>query len=369
MLIVRSPVRISFAGGGTDLPSYYERFGGAVVSTAINRYFYTILQKRQDGRIQVISSDLRIVETWEDIGHMDLKRSSLEIPLAVLKEIDCRGLAFDMFLSSEIPPGTGLGSSACVCVNVLKTLSTYLGIPLSRYDLAERSFYIARNTLGKPVGKQDEYAAAFGGLNCIEFFPDGSTSVTPIVMEPELLKRFQDNLMLFFTGASHDSWRILQHQEKSTLGNVRQSLDQLHTIKELSWEVLDALVRGDLHNIGTLLNDGWQAKRRLSEHVSTSRIDDLYRLALANGAVGGKITGAGGGGFLLLYCEPDHQRAVHDALAREGVPQMSFRFDLHGANVVVNDPFIDGDDRCGMNWVFSGRGRDMTGETVGGLRP
>ncbi|MGA3077233.1 MAG: GHMP kinase, partial [Bryobacteraceae bacterium] len=166
MLIVRSPVRISFGGGGTDLPPYYERFGGAVLSAAINKYFYTILGKRSDGRVQVISSDLRVCETWHDIANMSLQGSALEIPLAVLKEMDC-GVSVDLFLASEIPPGTGLGSSASVCVNILKTLSTYLGRPLSKYDLAERAFFVARHILGKHVGKQDEYAAVFGGLNYI----------------------------------------------------------------------------------------------------------------------------------------------------------------------------------------------------------
>src|SRR5256885_3250297 len=172
MLIVRSPVRISFGGGGTDLPAYYENFGGAVLSTSINKYFYTMLQKRSDGKIQVISSDLRVSETWHDIARMPVKGSQLEIPLSVIKELAC-DVSIDLFLASEILPGTGLGSSASVCVGVLKTLATYLGRRLSKYELAERAYHIARNVLGKPVGKQDEYAAALGGMNFITFEPDG----------------------------------------------------------------------------------------------------------------------------------------------------------------------------------------------------
>src|SRR5919109_3785203 len=150
MLIVRSPVRISCGGGGTDLPAYYQKFGGAVLSTSINKYFYTILQKRTDGKIQVISSDLRVVEAWRDISRMDIKCSALEIPLAVIKHLG-RNLAVDLFLASEIIAGTGLGSSASVCVGVLRALTAYLGLPISKYDLAEGSFRIARNILGKPV--------------------------------------------------------------------------------------------------------------------------------------------------------------------------------------------------------------------------
>lgn len=352
MLIFRSPVRISFAGGGTDLPSYYERYGGIVISTTINRYFYTILQKRRDDKIQVISSDLQVSETWEDIAAMDLSQTSLEIPLAVLKEMGCSGLAFDMFMSSEIPPGTGLGSSACVCVNVIKALSTYLGIPMSRYEQAELACHIARNVLKKPVGKQDEFASTFGGLNKIEFFRDGSTEVTPIALEYEVLKEFEGNLMLFFTGASHDSWNILKHQDKSTRSDELKVIDSLHRIQDLSGDVLDAFRRANIHRIGELLHEGWLAKRMISEDISTSRIDDLYHIARSNGAVGGKITGAGGGGFLLLYCEQKYQPTVREALAREGIHEMSFQFDVQGSNVVVNDPFIDGDDRCDKRWTF-----------------
>src|SRR5947209_15575811 len=172
MLIVRSPVRISFGGGGTDLPGYYETHGGAVLSTSINKYFYTVLQKRTDGQIQVISSDLRVMETWQDISRMEVKHSSLAIPLAAIKEIGC-DISVDLFLASEIAAGTGLGSSASVCVGVLKTLAVYLDLPQSKYDLAERAYHIARNVLGKPEGKQDEYTATCGGLNFIKCNCDG----------------------------------------------------------------------------------------------------------------------------------------------------------------------------------------------------
>lgn len=186
MLIVRSPVRISFGGGGTDLPAYFESYGGAVLSTAINKYFYTIVGKRSDGHVQIISSDLRVFETWKDISRMSMKDSgsALEIPLAVLKELGYE-ISVDLFLASEIPPGTGLGSSASVCVNVLQAMSAYLQIPISKYDLAEKAFEIATKALGKPVGKQDEFAAAFGGLNFISFNQDGSTHVEALELDPE----------------------------------------------------------------------------------------------------------------------------------------------------------------------------------------
>jgi D-glycero-alpha-D-manno-heptose-7-phosphate kinase len=351
MLIVRSPVRISFGGGGTDLPAYYEQFGGSVLSVAINKYFYTVLTARSDGRIQVISSDLRVFETWHDIANTNLRGSSLEIPLAVLKEMNC-DIAVDLFLASEIPPGTGLGSSASVCVNILKTLSTYLQQPISKYDLAERSFRIARHLLGKHVGKQDEYAAAFGGLNFISFHPDGSTRVEPIDLNPAVLTELQRNLMLFFTGSAHHSWSILKEQESSTRSQTGGALEALHEVKALGIHMRAALQAGDLREMGTLLHEGWQAKRRISTKISTPHIDELYALAREHGALGGKITGAGGGGFLLLYCEPDFQPDVRRVMRGHDIQEMTFGFDMQGAQAIVNDPFINRDERNGCNWTF-----------------
>jgi D-glycero-alpha-D-manno-heptose-7-phosphate kinase len=351
VLIGRSPVRISFAGGGTDLPGYYQQFGGAVLNVAINKYFYTILGKRTDGRVQIISSDLRIFETWRDIAGMIIENSSLEIPVAVLKQFE-REISVDLFLASEIPPGTGLGSSASVCVNLLKTLSSYLQRPLSKYDLAERSFDVARNILKRHVGKQDEYAAAFGGLNFITFNQDGSTQVDPIELQPAVARDLQHNLMLFFTGSSHHSWTILEQQEKSTRARKGVTLDSLHEVRALASQMRKLLEQGNLTQFGTLLDEAWQAKKRISSDISTPRIDSLYSISRNNGALGGKITGAGGGGFLLLYCEPAHQEAVRQAMLAEGIQEMIFDFDFQGAQVIVNDPFIDEDERGGSRWVF-----------------
>jgi D-glycero-alpha-D-manno-heptose-7-phosphate kinase len=351
MLITRSPVRISFGGGGTDLPAYYEQFGGAVLSTTINKYFYTVLRKRDDGKIQVISSDLRTLETWENIAGMSFERSELEIPLAVVKDVG-RSVSVDLFLASEIPPGTGLGSSASVCVNVLKALTAHLHLHRSKYELAERAFHIARNVLGNPVGKQDEYAAVFGGLNYIRFGKDGSVTVDPVELDAALLRELEENLMLFFTGATHQSQTILEEQEESTREDRGRALESLHTIAALADRMRGTLEDGDLHTFGALLDEGWQAKKRISGKISSGQIDALYRTARDNGAVGGKITGAGGGGFLLLYCERPHQEAVRQALAAAGAREMTFRFDSKGAQVIVNDPFIDGDESAGGSWQF-----------------
>jgi D-glycero-alpha-D-manno-heptose-7-phosphate kinase len=351
MLIVRSPVRISFSGGGTDLPAYYREHGGAVLSTAINKYFYTILGRRADQSIQIISSDFRICESWHDFADLEIKDGGLEVPVAVLKDLK-RELNVDLFLASEIPPGTGLGSSASVCVNVLKTLTSYLQIPLSKQDLAERAFHIARNVLHRHVGKQDEFAAAYGGLNFIEFLSDGSTQVQPIDPGPVVMTELQNSLLLFFTGSAHHSWNILAEQEKSTAAHDSKPLAALHEIKELAYRMRDALKAGEIERFARMLDESWMAKKRVSSKISNSRIDALYELARQNGAVGGKITGAGGGGFLLLFCQAHHQEHLRHALAAEGVKEMTFNFDFQGAQVLVNDPFIDNDEHSASRWTF-----------------
>jgi D-glycero-alpha-D-manno-heptose-7-phosphate kinase len=352
MLIVRTPVRISFGGGGSDLPAYFERFGGAVLSTSINKYFYTVLQKRTDGRVQVISSDLRVMETWRDISRMELKRSELAIPLAVIQDLGCN-VSMDLFLASEIVAGTGLGSSASVCVGVLKALATYLDLPLSNYELAERAFHIARALLAKPVGKQDEYAAAFGGLNFITFNADGSTYVEPIMLPRDCAQELEAGLMLFFTGAAHNSWQLLEEQEQSAKKDDGPAVESLHQIVDFARHMRRALMKADLHEFGDLLHQGWEAKKRISSKISNPLIDEAYSLARQCGALGGKITGAGGGGFLLLFCEQPYQEQVRDALAKLQLREMAFSLGSQGVEVVANDPFVDRDEKCGRSWIFS----------------
>jgi len=310
-----------------------------------------VLGARSDERVQVISSDLRVFETWSDIANLPIQGSELEIPLAALKDVGSK-IAVDLFLASEIPPGTGLGSSASVCVNILKTLTTYVHRPASKYELAERAFHIARNVLGKHVGKQDEYAAAFGGLNHIRFHQNGDVEVEQLQLDDIVLRELQSSLMLFFTGSAHHSWSILAEQEKSTRAQTSTTLHALHEVKALTIRMRAALEAGRLDEFGALLHEGWQAKRRVSDKISTPRIEHLYARARAAGALGGKITGAGGGGFLLLFCPTALQQQVRDTLAQDGVQEMAFAFDMQGAQVIVNDPFIDGDDKGGTRWVF-----------------
>jgi galactokinase/mevalonate kinase-like predicted kinase len=216
----------------------------------------------------------------------------------------------------------------------------------------ERAYRITRFGLKRHVGKQDEYAAAFGGLNYIRFNPDGATQVEGLQLDPGILSALQANLMLFFTGAAHHSWDILADQEESTRLPTGPAVEALHQVKEAGALMKEALLCGNLEHFGHLLDDAWQAKKRVSHRISNPRIDHFYALAREHGAVGGKITGAGGGGFLLLYTEPAFQAAVRMALQGEGLQEMAFAFDTQGAQVIVNDPFIDHDEHAGTRWTF-----------------
>jgi D-glycero-alpha-D-manno-heptose-7-phosphate kinase len=350
MLIVRTPVRVSFAGGGTDLPSYYEKYGGMVLSTSIDKYFYTVLTERDDGQTQVISSDLRTVESCERIEKMEFQGSDLEIPFAVLKHLKCDA-GVNLFLASEVPPGTGLGSSAAVCVNLLKTLSVFLERDLSEQDLAETAFHIAKDMLRKPVGKQDEYAVAIGGLNLVHFQASGVT-VEPLALSADSLVDLEQNLMLFFTGSARDSSEILAEQDRSVRTSQEDVVGALTALKELVLPMREALDTSDLGRFGKLLDESWKIKKKVSSRISNPRINQIYDAALARGALGGKVTGAGGGGFLLLYCEKQKQDSVRAAMREFGLKEMKFRFDLAGTKVVYNNPFYDSDAHGGIRWVF-----------------
>lgn len=348
MLIARTPVRISFAGGGTDLPGYYEKHGGAVLSAAINKYFYTVLTGRDDALTQVISSDLRAIESHDDIQNRVFTGSELEIPFAVLKYLKFSG-GINLFMASEIPPGTGLGSSAAVCVNVLKTVSVHMGHNWMGKELAEKAFFIARETMSRPVGKQDEYAAACGGLNVFRF-QAGGASVEPIELSSDLIGELESHLMLFFTGTSRNSNEILGDQDHSSRRGDRPVVDALDALKKLVDPMRDVLMAGDLPSFGHLLHKGWEIKKQVSSKISNSYIDELYALARQRGAWGGKITGAGGGGFLLICCPVEKQPEVAALFAERGVRRLYFRIDLSGSRVIFSDPFFDSDQRGGIHW-------------------
>ncbi|MBI5305143.1 MAG: GHMP kinase [Chloroflexi bacterium] len=333
MLITRAPVRISFAGGGTDLPAYYSQYGGAVVSTAIDKYFYVFLNVSGDDTIQITSSDYRTF--YRHDGDLPLLfDGDLSLPRAILHHFGlARGIA--MFLASEIPPGTGLGSSSTVTVAIIKAVATARGLMLSKKQIAELACHIEIEKMTEPIGKQDQYAAAFGDLNLIQFSADGVT-VEPLRVASETRRALERNLMLFFTGATRAASSILRAQKASSEKQDPRVMDALHAVKAMAFQAKEYLERGDLPRFGALLDTAWQNKKKFASGVSNALIDECYDLALENGALGGKVTGAGGGGFLMIYCEPEQQPAVTQALEAKGLKRMDFRFDSEGARVLVN---------------------------------
>jgi len=333
LLIARAPVRISFGGGGTDLPAYYVQFGGAVLNTAINRYIYTVISEGASSALQIISSDFRVFYRHDGGALMDTE-GELGLAKAVLHSFGgYEGL--DIFLSSQVPPGTGLGSSGAVAVCMVTALSAWQGHPLNGTEAAELACDIGINKMGLASGKQDEYGSAVGGLKYIEFTRD-STTVTPVALPPAALELLQRRIMLFFTGKSRDSGAILRKQSAASLQQDPATLERMHRIKALGRDMLDAIQREDLDAFGDLLHQSWTQKRGVASDITNEAIDQAYDAARQNGALGGKITGAGGGGFLMLYCHEDCQDAVTRALHALNLKRMDFKFDFDGPQVLLH---------------------------------
>lgn len=338
MVVVRAPVRISFGGGGTDLAAYYDRFGGLVLSAAITRYAYVLAQTPADGRISLSSADYKLWDTWPK-GHLPTIEEPLALPKAALAASAGRGLrgkGVELFLAAEVPPGTGLGSSSAMAVALVRALAAYTGEDLDPAEAAERACDLEIKRLGMPIGKQDQYASAFGGLNTIAFTRDGVT-VTPLPVSRDLFAQLGCRLLLFSTGQTREASSIL-HQQRSDTQSNSGVLDRLHRLKALAVEMREALLAGNLDGFGTLLDRSWQEKRQLSGKVSSAAIDAWYDAARSAGALGGKITGAGGGGYLLLYVPQRKQRAVRAALTSRGLREMPFEIALAGAQVLSGLP-------------------------------
>ena len=333
MLIAKAPMRISFGGGGTDLEAYYARYDGLVISTTINKYFYAIITTDGLDDLRLISADYRSLfrhSSYDDL-YWD---GDLALPKAILHHFGVRR-GMNLFIASEVPPGTGLGSSSAVAVAMVRALSTLLEQPMTKLQVGELASYIEINKMGMPIGKQDQYASAYGGLNAITFTNQGIT-VEPLDLDPVLRQTLERRLLLFFTGSSRTSTSILKHQRQSTEDQEESVLQALHNIKQVAGAIQTCLERGDLDEFARLLDYSWQEKRRLAPGLSSSFIDECYTVVLEYGATAGKITGAGGGGFMLLYCHEGAQEVVTNVLEGRGLKRMNFRFDQQGATVILN---------------------------------
>ncbi len=327
MLVARAPVRISLAGGGTDLPAYYERYGGVVVSTTIDKFVYVHVSPNGPGNAQITSADYQTFY----LHHLGMPMSwdgELALPRAVLHEFGIHH-GVSVFLGSEVPPGTGLGSSSAVAVALVKAVAVYLGRTMSRHEIAETACRVELEKLEAPIGKQDQFAAAYGGLNVITFTREGVT-VEPLRLPAAVLAQLERRLVVFFTGTARDSATILREQRRASVEGERLAIDGLHRIREAALACRRCLEIGDLDGVGKLLDEGWRQKRRLAAGITNERIDEMYATALASGAIGGKITGAGGGGFLLLYCHEDRQDHLTGTMQRLGLRRMDLHLDQHG---------------------------------------
>jgi len=326
VIITRTPLRISIGGGGTDLPSYYERFGGFVISAAIRQYIYITVHRTFVPNYIIKYSHMETVDTVDQIKHPIIRCALRRHDVAPYIEIASM---------ADMPAGTGLGSSGTFTVGLLRALYALNRAPIATKDLAEEACHIEIHELQEPVGKQDQYIAAFGGVMCLEFEPGGAVKVTPLRMHPSTLHDLEDNLLMFFTGYSRSAGSVLEDQAKRTVQSESAMLENLHVTKQLGLSTKAALEAGRLSDYAAILNEHWEHKRRRSQGISNEAINRWYDVARANGALGGKLVGAGGGGFLLFYA--DDRARLRTAMADQGLTEVRFGFDHEGSKVLVQD--------------------------------
>ncbi len=328
MITTRAPLRIPLGGGGTDLPSYSGQHGGFILSAAIDKYVYIQLNALQvEDFVRVKYSRTERVDAVSDLEHPLLRESLLHLGIAGGLEIGAM---------ADVPGRTGLGSSGAFTVALLAALREFLGQPLPRAHLAEEAHHVEAVRAGQPAGRHDHYLAAFGGLTCLEIDPSGRVSVSTPRISEETLGELRDGLVLFYTGIQRESFDILSQQERETRAGKASVIDGLHEIKRLGLDIRDALEGGDLDRFGRLLHAHWETKKRRSAKMSNPEIDRWYGEARRAGALGGKLMGAGGGGFLMFYCPPEARDGLRRRLRAEGLREMGFRFDAEGAKVLTN---------------------------------
>jgi D-glycero-alpha-D-manno-heptose-7-phosphate kinase len=326
MLITRTPLRISIGGGGTDLPSYYERRGGFFISAAIGKYMFIAINRTFTDDYLIKYAELERRTAVAEIDH--------RIVRAVLTEHQLEP-GLEIVSTADIPAGAGLGSSGAFTVGLLRAVYALQREHVTPAGLAEEAARIEIDVLGEPVGKQDQYIAAFGGLTCFEIDPDGRVSVSPLAVSNETLHELEERLLLFFTGYSRSAAEILADQHKRSVADESEMLDNLDRTKELGREIKRTLEEDVPERFGELMHEHWERKRSRSQAISNAQIDRWYEAGMANGAVGGKLVGAGRGGFLMFYAsDPPALRA---AMAAEGLPETRFSFDFDGSTVIVRD--------------------------------
>ncbi len=327
MIITRSPLRISLGGGGTDLPSYFQEHSGFLIAAAIDKYIYITLHRTFVQELIIKYSKLERVRKLEEVEHPIIRES--------LKLVGVEEPYLEITSMADIPAGTGLGSSGSFTTALLKALHAWKKNLVHPAELAEQACDIEINKLGEPIGKQDQYIAAYGGITCFRFMPDGRVEAWPLKTSEETLYNLEDNLLLFFTGYSRSASTILAEQKTKTLVADRSMIENLHFIKDLGKQSQRALETGDLGEFARLMDVHWQRKKERSSGMSNAKINEWYDHAMANGALGGKLIGAGGGGFLMFYAA-DKAKLRH-AMREKGLTEVRFRFDFEGTKIVIQN--------------------------------
>jgi D-glycero-alpha-D-manno-heptose-7-phosphate kinase len=326
MIIARSPLRITLGGGGTDLPSYYEQHGGFLIAAAIDRYVYITLHENFTPEVVIKYSRMERVEDASRIEHPIFREAF------GLLGMDGHGL--ELTSLADIPAGTGLGSSGSFTTALLKLLHAYKRSLVHPAELAEQACDIELNRLHEPIGKQDQYIAAYGGLTCFKFLPGGKVEAWPLKVSDETRDNLEDNLLLFFTGYSRSASAILKEQDVKSKSDDKSMIENLHFVKDLGLQSQAALESGNLAEFARLMDVHWQRKKQRSHGMSNPKINEWYDLALGSGALGGKLIGAGGGGFLMFYAE-DKAKLRH-AMRTAGLKEVRFRFDFEGTKLVIS---------------------------------
>jgi D-glycero-alpha-D-manno-heptose-7-phosphate kinase len=326
MIIARAPLRVTLGGGGTDLPSYYEKFGGFLIAAAIDKYVYITVHETFVSDVIVKYSELERVTDVTKLRHPIFRE------VFTLLGMDGHGL--ELASMADIPAGTGLGSSGSFTISLLKALHAYKKNLVHPADLAAQACDIELNRLKEPIGKQDQYIAAYGGVTCFNFLPDGKVEAWPLKISDETRDNLEDNLLLFFTGYSRSASAILKEQDQKSKQSDAAMIENLHFVKELGLQSQRALESGNLSEFARLMDVHWQRKKQRSGGMTNPKINEWYDLAMANGALGGKLIGAGGGGFLMFYAE-DKAR-VRQAMRQAGLKEVRFRFDFEGTKLLIS---------------------------------
>jgi D-glycero-alpha-D-manno-heptose-7-phosphate kinase len=328
MLAVRTPLRIPLGGGGTDLPSYYSKYSGFLITAAINKYIYVMIGKRFENNFRV--SHYRAIEIKDQVNEIEhpVIRESLKL-LNVNDGIEIVSIA-------DIPPYTGLGSSGSFTVGLLAALHAYKNDHASPEEIAEEACKIEIELLKRAGGKQDQYVAAFGGIICLNIDKNGNVEVTRPPISKDTIADFESHILYFYSGVKRDVPEVQKSQDDATKRNDVQVIEALHQIKEIGKESKLALEKGEIYKFGTLLNQHWQVKKQLSREITTTYIDKIYKMAMENGALGGKIMGAGGGGFFMFCCEKESRQRVRQALQAEGLREFEFKINSAGSTIIAN---------------------------------